>query len=53
LRGEGIEARSFDDAEALREALRAWLRPGDRILFKGAHGFALERVARALARREG
>lgn len=49
LAKEGWRAGGFDSREAMAEAMRSELRPGDWVLFKGSHGFALEKVARALA----
>jgi UDP-N-acetylmuramoyl-tripeptide--D-alanyl-D-alanine ligase len=42
-------ARGFDDREALIEVLRSELQPGDQVFLKGSHGFALEKVAEAIA----
>lgn len=49
LAAEGMHARAAPDLDAMIDFLRAELRAGDRVLFKGAHSFALENVARALA----
>ncbi|MEN6627281.1 MAG: UDP-N-acetylmuramoyl-tripeptide--D-alanyl-D-alanine ligase [Candidatus Sumerlaeia bacterium] len=45
LKGLGRPARGFDDRDEMAEALAAELRPGDAVLFKGAHAFGLERAA--------
>ncbi|MBI1784526.1 UDP-N-acetylmuramoyl-tripeptide--D-alanyl-D-alanine ligase, partial [Candidatus Sumerlaeota bacterium] len=49
LKGEGIEAIGFSDSKALGLALRANLSGGDWVFFKGSHGFALEKIAQAVA----
>jgi len=49
LADEGLDARAFETRDDLAADLTGDLCPGDRILFKGAHAFALERVAQALA----
>lgn len=49
LRAEGWETHSFNKSEELIEGLRASLRDGDRVLFKGSHSFALEQVAEAVS----
>ena len=45
----GIDAKGFEDRDALTKALRERLEPGDLVFFKGSHGFGLETVADALA----
>ena len=40
----GEKGRHFDTHAALIEALRAELRPGDVLLFKGSHGMHMEKV---------
>jgi UDP-N-acetylmuramoyl-tripeptide--D-alanyl-D-alanine ligase len=45
----GGSSRGFSDREALAETLKAELRPGDQVFLKGSHGFALEKVAEAVA----
>jgi UDP-N-acetylmuramoyl-tripeptide--D-alanyl-D-alanine ligase len=37
-----------EDGMELVERLRAWLRPGDRVLFKGSRGARVERIVHAL-----
>jgi len=49
LEREGWAARGFDKRDALIDALKEDLRPGDQVFFKGSHGFGLERVAQAIA----
>jgi UDP-N-acetylmuramoyl-tripeptide--D-alanyl-D-alanine ligase len=49
LREAGIDAEHFSGREALLDALRPRLQPGDRIFLKGSRRFELERVARSLA----
>jgi UDP-N-acetylmuramoyl-tripeptide--D-alanyl-D-alanine ligase len=49
LAREGWAARGFEKCEALIDALKRELRPGDQVFFKGSHGFGLERVAQAIA----
>lgn len=49
LASEGWVAEPFETREALTEALKASLKPGDVVFFKGSHGFALEKVAQAVA----
>jgi UDP-N-acetylmuramoyl-tripeptide--D-alanyl-D-alanine ligase len=49
LVAEGIEARHFNDRDALTQELRERLDPGDLVFFKGSRRFELETVARAFA----
>lgn len=49
LCADGIEAEAFADRDALTDALRARLQPGDLVFFKGARRFALENVVKKLA----
>ncbi len=49
LAAGGRSAFAFSSRDDLIEALRANLRPGDLVLFKGSHSFGLEHVAQALA----
>jgi UDP-N-acetylmuramoyl-tripeptide--D-alanyl-D-alanine ligase len=42
-------SRGFETIETLIDTLRGELRPGDQVFLKGSHGFALEKVAEALA----
>lgn len=48
MKNDGRDARGFDDRDEMAEALAAELRPGDVVLFKGAHAFGLETVARKI-----
>jgi len=49
LESLGGSARGFADREAIVEVLRAELRPGDQVFLKGSRGFALEKIAEAVA----
>lgn len=44
----GPDALSFADGLEAVDPLRAWLRPGDRVLFKGSRGARVERILNAL-----
>jgi UDP-N-acetylmuramyl pentapeptide synthase len=41
------------DGSDVPEFLRAWLQPGDRVLFKGSRGARVERILLALQGMEG
>jgi len=45
LRAEGWEAAGFSEGRKLANQLHQIAKPGDRVLFKGSHSFALEKVA--------
>ena len=49
LKGRGVAAQGFAERTDLILVLRRELRPGDQVFFKGSHGFALEKVAQAIA----
>jgi UDP-N-acetylmuramoyl-tripeptide--D-alanyl-D-alanine ligase len=49
LAAEGQPGAGFEKREELVAALKAALKPGDQVFFKGSHGFSLEKVAQALA----
>lgn len=49
LAAEGMTAEGFENREAMIAGLKGFLRPGDQVFFKGSHGFALEKVAEAVA----
>jgi UDP-N-acetylmuramyl pentapeptide synthase len=49
LADRGWDAAGFLKREELIEVLKAAVRPGDLVFFKGSHGYALERVAHELA----
>jgi UDP-N-acetylmuramoyl-tripeptide--D-alanyl-D-alanine ligase len=50
LEREGMSAQGFgSNREALATALASNLKPGDRVFFKGSHGFALEKIAQEIA----
>ncbi len=49
LENMGIQACGYgSDRQGIVEALAANLEPGDRVFFKGSHGFELEAIARAI-----
>lgn len=48
LATQGRPARGFDDREEMTEALAKEMRDGDVVLFKGAHAFGLEKIARKI-----
>eukprot|EP00741_Cyanophora_paradoxa_P017430 tig00020965_g16839.t1 len=52
-RGYGGPSDTFDNPEALVEALDGFLRPGDRVLFKASNSVGLFRVPLLLAKRRG
>ncbi len=47
-RKRGVETFAFDDKDALRETLKAYLQSGDVVLFKGSRGMKMEDVFQGL-----
>ena len=44
--------RAFDDRDAMTQALKRAVKPGDVLLFKGSHGMHLELVLEAFLKEE-
>ena len=45
---DSVRARAFDDQQKLASALKAIVKPGDVLLFKGSHGMHMERILELL-----